>query len=201
MDGNSGPKRVISGGGEPVPRRTARNRCGDCVATGVVDNRSVAQTQATNACRIVRIYQKANGGSRCGLRGERQSERNISLTEGRTCPRRYDRGRVIFQRTGSCIPARAAVAANTCRGVVSFAPPFVRVNPLAQGVPIRDVAEILGHSDVRLTLARMHTSSKRAETVRLASWSSASNGVIERCGCQIGCQSHGSRARIGIRNR
>jgi integrase len=28
----------------------------------------------------------------------------------------------------------------------------VRVNPLAQGMPIRDVAEILGHSDVRLTL-------------------------------------------------
>ena len=29
----------------------------------------------------------------------------------------------------------------------------MRVNPLAQGMPIRDVAEILGHSDVRLTLS------------------------------------------------
>ena len=38
---------------------------------------------------------------------------------------------------------------------------------LAQGVPVRDVAEILGHSDARLTLST-YASSRPAEIARRA---------------------------------
>ena len=109
--------RSSAGSGGPVPRRVAAQKSlWRLRRYRIVDNRSVAQTQASDACRITyRCTKKRTGGSRCALtRPDEQSERDVSLTEGRTCPRQYDHARRVdfLGDPWSCVPARAAVAAN-----------------------------------------------------------------------------------------